>query len=105
MDMRAEREPLEPQLPRNFAGRVAALALHPDGYGFEDWIVVVLLFAMGRGGLFFVGPVLANVARAMVIFPMPLLPWRQAMMAAICIGVAWAIERGWMRLHQDARQL
>ncbi|MEO7478579.1 MAG: hypothetical protein ABIT64_05020 [Lysobacteraceae bacterium] len=99
--VRALRQPLEPQLPADFASRVAAIALQRDrGEGLEEWIVVFLMLAMGVGALVFVGPALAGMMHTVVSVQLPPLPWHQVTMAAICIGVVWAIERGLVRVHQ-----
>ena len=98
--VRALRQPLEPQLPADFAPRVAAIALQRDrGEGLEEWIVVLLMLAMGVGALVFVGPALAGMMHTVVSVQLPPLPWHQAVMAAACIGVAWASERGFARLR------
>ena len=99
--VRALRKPLEPQLPADFASRVAAIALQRDrGEGFEEWIVVFLMLAMGIGALIFVGPALAGMVHTVVSVQLPPLPWHQVVMAASCIGVVWAIERGLVRVRQ-----
>lgn len=111
--VRALRQPLPPQLHDDFAARVAAMATQREqGDSFEDWMVVLLLLAMGVGALMFVGPVLANTMHAIVgvtLPKLPQLPWRQAVMSAICIGIVWGIDRGltlrgWMRVHPGSRQ-
>ena len=102
--MRALRQPLEPQLPADFDTRVAELALRRDGDGFEDVLVSLLLLAMGIGALLYVGPSLARMAHAMVSITLPPLPWHQGVMAAICIGVVWAIDQGLMRTRRNSRQ-
>ncbi len=103
--VRALRQPLEPQLPADFAARVARLAMRRDGDGFEDVMVSLLLLVMGLGALFFLGPVLVNAARTVVDVSLPPLPWRQAAMAAICIAAVWAMEHGWMRVQADSHRL
>ena len=105
--MRALRQPLEPQLPADFASRVSAIALHRDrGEGLEEWIVVFLMLAMGVGALVFVGPALASMIHTVVNVQLPPLPWHQVVMASVCIGVVWAIERGLMRVrHHGARHV
>ncbi|HEV2608136.1 MAG TPA: hypothetical protein VGT79_09150 [Xanthomonadaceae bacterium] len=102
--MRALRQPLEPQLPADFDTDVAELALRRDGDGFEDLLVSLLLLAMGIGALLFVGPSLAKMTQAMISITLPPLPWHQVVMAAICIGVVWAIDQGWTRAHPGSRQ-
>jgi hypothetical protein len=101
--VRALRRPLEPQLSADFDTRVAKLAMQRDGDGFEDVLVSLLLLALGVGALLYVGPSLAHMAQAMVSISLPPLPWHQVVMAAICIGVAWAIDQGWKRTHHDSR--
>lgn len=102
--MRALRQPIEPQLPADFDTRVAELALRRDGDGIEDLLVSLLLLAMGIGALFFIGPSLAKMAQSIVSISLPQLPWHQAVVAAVCIGVVWALDRlltqhGWKRTH------
>ncbi|HTA65326.1 MAG TPA: hypothetical protein VK753_07470 [Xanthomonadaceae bacterium] len=102
--VRALRQPLEPQLPVDFAARVAAMAARRErGDGFEDWLVALLMAAMGVGALLFVVPALANAVQAMATIRLPLLPWHQAVATIVCIGVAWAFERGWIHLHPPHR--
>ncbi len=104
--VRALKQPLQPQLPADFAARVvAAIEQREHGDGLEDWMVVLLLFAMGVGGLLFVGPTLANIAHSMVSISLPPLPWNQLVMAALCIGIVWAIDSGWMRMRPGSRRL
>ena len=102
--VRALRLPLEPRLPADFDTHVAGLALRRDGDGIEDLLVSLLLLAMGVGALLFVGPSLAKMMQAMVSITLPPLPWHQAVIAAICIGVVWAIDQGWTRTHPGSRQ-
>jgi hypothetical protein len=103
--VRALRQPLTQQLPDDFAARVAAAAeLRERGDGFEDWLIVALLLVMGIGGLLFIGPTLANIAHAMVSISLPPLPWNQLVMAALCIGIVWAIDTGWTRMHRGSRR-
>ncbi len=103
--VRALRQPLSPQLPQDFAARVAALAERRGrGDGFEEWLVVLLLFVMGIVGLAFVGPTLVNAFHAVAAVAPPHLPWRQLMLGAVGIGIVAAIDRGWMRLHPGAPQ-
>jgi hypothetical protein len=107
--VRALRQPLQMQLPADFAARVVAMAEQREqSDGFEDWLVVLLLLAMAIGGLLFVGPTLANVAHTMVGISMPSLPWHQLVMAMLCIGIVWALDRivtlrGRTRMHPGPR--
>jgi hypothetical protein len=104
--VRALRQPLPPRLPADFAARVAAAAEQRErGDGLEDWLIVALLLVMGIVGLLFVGPTLANIAHTMVSINLPPLPWNQLVMAALCIGIVWAIDTGWMRMHPGSRRL
>ena len=92
--VRALRQPLHPQLSADFAARVAAAAEQREHIdGFEDWLIVGLLFVMGIGGLLFVGPTLENIAHTMISIALPPLPWRQVTMAVLCIGIVWAIDK------------
>jgi hypothetical protein len=103
--VRALRRPLPPQLPANFAVRVAAAAAHAEqDDGFEDWLVGLLMFGLGLGALFFVVPVLANFVHGMVSIQLPAMPWHQFAVALICIGIVWAIDSGWTHLHPGARK-
>ena len=101
--VRALRQPLQPQLPADFAARVASIAGQREQTdGLEEWMIVLLLLAMGVGGLLFVGPTLANIAHTMVSISMPPVPWHQLVMATLCIGIVWAVDSGWMRLRQGS---
>jgi len=47
------------------------------------------------------------MAQSIVSISLPPLPWHSAVMAAICIGVVWALDRlltlqGWKRTHPGA---
>ena len=102
MVVRALRQPLEPQLPDDFAMRVAAKAMRRTGHTFEDALVVALLLAMGVLALLFIGPALVKGAQEIVRVAAPSLPWHLLLTAAACIGVVWAADRGWMHLHSGA---
>ena len=103
--VRALRQPLQPQLPADFAARVASIAGQREQTdGLEEWMIVLLLLAMGVGGLLFVGPTLANIAHTMVSISMPPVPWHQLVMATLCIGIVWAVDSGWMRLREGSRR-
>ncbi len=105
MIVRALRQPLEPQLPEDFAMRVAAKAMRRAGNTFEDALVVGLLLAMGVVALLFIGPALAMAAQEIVRIAAPSLPWHLLVTGAGCIGVVWAVDRGWMHLHPGPRGL
>lgn len=103
--VRALRRPLPPQLPADFAARVAAVAAKAEREdGFEDWLVVLLMFGLGLGALFFVVPALAGFMHSMVSIQLPAMPWHQLTAALFCIGVVWAIDSGWTYLHPGARK-
>ena len=104
MIVRALRQPLESQLPEDFAMRVAAKAMRRGGNTLEDALVGGLLLAMGAFALLFIGPVLAKSAHEIVSVAAPSLPWHLLATAAACIGVVWAIDRGWMSLHPGPRR-
>jgi hypothetical protein len=102
--VRALRQPLQPQLPADFAARVVAAAAGAEqGDGFEDWLVVLLMLGLGLGALFFVVPALAVFVHSMVSIRLPAMPWHQLTIALACIGVVWAIDSGWTRMHPDVR--
>lgn len=103
MVVRALRQPLPPQLPSDFAARVAAIAERRGrGDGFEDWLVMLLLLGMGLAGLAFVGPTLVQALRSFVDLSSAHVPWHQVVLGAAGVGVVAAIERGWVRLHPGA---
>ena len=103
--VRALRRPLPLLLPADFAVRVAATAaLTQRDDGVEDWIVVLLLFALGVGAMIFVVPTLANYAQALVSVRLPAVPWRELAMAVVCIGVVWAMDSGWSHLRPCTRK-
>lgn len=101
--IRALRQPLPPQLPADFAVRVADLAqqrAREDRW--EDWLVMALLLAMGVTGLLFAAPVLAQAGQALGDLGMLNLPWRQFVLGGLGIGVVAALERGWLRWRPRA---
>jgi len=102
--VRALRQPLEPQLADDFAVHVAKIAMQRGSHRFEDVLESLLLLVMGIVALLFVGPALAKAAQTIVSIPLPSLPWHQLVVAAICIGLVWAVDAGWMRLHPDPRR-
>jgi hypothetical protein len=103
--VRALRQPLEPQLPADFAARVARLAIRRNSNRFEDVLVSLLLLVMGIVALLFVVPALVKAVQAMASMPLPALPWHLLLMAAICIGLVWASDSAWMRTtHPDRRR-
>ncbi|HTD29510.1 MAG TPA: hypothetical protein VK660_09000 [Xanthomonadaceae bacterium] len=101
--VRALRQPLEPQLPADFAVRVAQVAMRRNSNRFEDVLVSLLLAGMGIVALLFVVPALAKAVQTMASMTLPPLPWHMVVMAAICIGIVWASDSAWMRAHRDSR--
>ena len=102
--VRAMRQPLEPQLPDDFAARVANLATRRAGSGLEDFLVTALLLVMGAVALLFIGPALAKAAQMVVGVQRLPLPWHPLATAVVCIGLVWMIDSGWMRKYPDARR-
>ena len=91
--MRALRQPLAVQLPADFAARMSARIVLPEERGsVEDWLVSVLLLAVGGTGLFYLQPVMADVLASMH-FALPSIPWPLLLAGAIALGVAWAVDR------------
>lgn len=98
--MRALRQPLAVQLPADFAARMAARIVMPDERGsLDDWLVSVLLLAVGVAGLVYLQPVMAQVL-ASVHFAMPKVPWPLLAAGGIAVGVAWAVDRGAAQLKR-----
>ncbi len=94
MVLRALRQPLAVQLPADFAARMSARIVLPEERGSaEDWLVSVLLFAVGGSGLFYLQPVMAEVLASMN-FRLPSVPWPLVLAGGIAIAVAWAVDRG-----------
>jgi hypothetical protein len=92
--MRALRQPPPDGLPADFAARVARRVLFAEERGsFEDWLVTGLMLAMAAGALFYLQPVLAQVAGAFQV-SLPALPWPLLMAAAVAVGLAWAVDQG-----------
>jgi len=92
--MRALRQPPPDGLPADFAARVARRVLFAEERGsFEDWMVTALMLVLAAGALFYLQPVLAQVAGAFQL-SLPALPWPLLFAAAAAIGVAWAIDQG-----------
>lgn len=97
----ASRPPAE-SLPGDFAARVAARVLLPEQQSsLEDWMITVLMLAMAIGGLIFVRPVMANVL-GHLNFALPELPWPLLAGAIAGVALAFALDRGWMRVHRHA---
>lgn len=97
----ARRLPAE-SLPDDFAARVAArVLLSEQQTSLEDWMVTGLMLAMAIGGLVFVRPMLANVL-GHLNFALPELPWPLLAGAVAGIALAFALDRGWMRVHRHA---
>ena len=92
--MRALRRPPVDGLPQDFAARVARRVLHAEERGsVEDWMVTGLMLALGGGALFYMQPVLAQLVGAFHV-SLPTAPWPLLSVAAVAVGLAWAIEQG-----------
>src|SRR5207342_2902105 len=96
--LRALRQPPGAALPPDFAARVARRALFAEERGsMEDWMVTVLMLALAAGALFYLQPVLAQVAGVFQV-SLPALPWPLLFAAAAAVGVAWLIDQGASRM-------
>src|SRR5207342_2135439 len=92
--MRALRQPPPDGLPADFAAHVARRVLFAEERGsLEDWLVTMLMLAMAAGALFYLQPVLGQLAGAFQV-SLPALPWPLLFAAAIAIALAWAIDQG-----------
>lgn len=97
--VRALRRAPTEALPADFAARVARRVLVSEERGsVEDWMVTALMLALAAGALYYLQPVLAQVAGTFQL-SLPALPWPLLFAAAIAVGVAWAIDQGASRLH------
>ena len=97
--LRALRQAPPEGLPADFATRVARRVLMTEERGsFEDWMVTALMLALAACALFYLQPVLAQVAGAFQL-SLPALPWPLLFAAAAAIGLAWAIDQGASRLR------
>ena len=98
--MRALRQPLAVQLPADFAARVSARIVLPEERGsVEDWLVSVLLLAVGVAGLLYLQPVMAEVLASMN-FRLPSVPWPLLLAGGVAMGVAWAVDQGAARFKR-----
>ena len=96
--MRALRQPPPEGLPADFAVRMARRVLFAEERGsLEDWLVTGLMLAMAVGALFYLQPVLAQLAGAFQL-TLPALPYPLLFAAAIAVGLAWAIDQGASRI-------
>ena len=92
--MRALRQPPPDGLPADFAARLARRVLYAEERGsLEDWLVTILMLLLAAGAMFYLQPVLAQVAGAFQL-TLPALPWPLLFAAATAVGLAWAIEQG-----------
>jgi hypothetical protein len=92
--MRALRQPPPDGLPADFAARVARRVLFAEERGsLEDWLVTLLMLALAVGALFYLRPVLGQLAGAFQV-SLPALPWPLLFAAGAAIGLAWAIDQG-----------
>src|SRR5207342_2766488 len=63
--MRALRQPPPDGLPADFAARMARRVLYAEERGsLEDWMVTILMLLLAAGAMFYLQPVLAQVAGA-----------------------------------------
>jgi len=98
--MRAMRQPLAAQLPADFAARIAARIVLPEERGsVEDWLVSVLLLAVGVAGLLYLQPVMADVLASMH-FALPKVPWPLLVASGIAVAVALAVDWGVAQLKR-----
>ena len=98
--MRALRQPLAVQLPADFAARVSARIVLPEERGsVEDWLVSVLLLAVGVAGLLYLQPVMAEVLASMN-FRLPTVPWPLLLAGGVAMSVAWAVDQGAARFKR-----
>jgi len=92
--MRALRQPPPDGLPADFAARLARRVLYAEERGsLEDWMVTILMLLLAAGAMFYLQPVLAQVAGAFQL-TLPALPWPLLFAAATAVGLAWAIDQG-----------
>ena len=92
--MRALRQPPPEGLPADFAARLARRVLYAEERGsFEDWMVTALMLALAAGALYYLQPVLAQVASALQL-SLPALPMPLLIAGAVAVGLAWAIDQG-----------
>lgn len=100
--LRALRQPLAAQLPAGFAAQVAARIAHPeDKASVEDWLISLVLLAVGVTGLAYLQPVMASVLASMHV-SLPRVPWPLLAAAGAALAVAWAVDRGaaqWKHHH------
>jgi len=97
--MRALRQPPALQLPADFAASLAAkLNLSEEKTSLEDLLVTGVLLAMAVVGLVYVQPVMASIVGQFHL-KLPTIPWPLLVAACVSVGLAWAIDRGALRLR------
>ena len=97
--LRALRIPPADGLPADFARVVALRAERLDARAApEDWMMTLLLGALGIAALVYLQPVLLAVLRTLDLqLALPSLPWPMLVATAVAIGVAWGLDQGAMR--------
>ena len=96
--LRALRHPPAFGLPADFAARVARRVLYAEERGtVEDWTVTALMLAMAAGGAWYLVPMLSTIAGAFRMH-LPTLPWPLLFATGAAVAVAWAVDRGAVRL-------
>lgn len=97
--LRALRQEPAERLPADFAARVAARARRREDKGsVEDWLMTLLMLALGVTGLVYVQPVVAGVMQRLHV-ELPSLPWPWLVATLAGVAVAWLVDRGASRFE------
>ena len=101
--IRALRQEPLPQLSANFARGMAVLVARRDKkITPEDWMMTVLMGALGVGSLVCVMPVMAKLMGGMHL-SLPRLPWPMVIATVVAIAAAWALDQGVLRFESKRR--
>ena len=101
--LRALRQEPLPQLSANFARGMAVLVARRDKkIAPEDWMMTVLMGALGLGGLFYLMPIMAKLLGEMHL-SVPRLPWPMVIATVVAIAAAWAVDQGLLRFESKKR--
>lgn len=107
--IRAVRAAPMPELPADFAARVAASAMRAeDSSRLEDALMSLLMGALAVTALFYVWPTLGVVlGHLQLVLPdvsmLTDVPWPLLIAAAVGVGLVWLLDRGasgWRQTHR-----
>ena len=99
--IRAVRAAAMPDLPHDFAARLALRAMPAaDSVSLEDGLATLLVLAMALGGGGYFMPRLWPMLSSLPI-SLPHLSWHWIIAATLAISLAWAVDKFWDERHSD----